>query len=174
MTKTDDTEQTEQGTVDDETLDTVICGDNCEVMRQWPDECIDLVVTSPPYDDLRTYGGHEWDFYGVAWNLSRTEMPFPDESFHLVVFDPPHFDTLNDNARTAKLYGRLFGDWRCEIQSGFEEAFRVLKPFGTLIFKWNSTCIPVDEIIQLSGKTPLFGHKTGRQSKTHWMAFLKA
>ena len=51
--------------------DSVICGDNCEVMRQWPDECVDLVVTSPPYDDLRTYGGHEWDFYGAAWNLAR-------------------------------------------------------------------------------------------------------
>lgn len=56
-------------------LDSVICGDNCEVMRQWPDECIDLVVTSPPYDDLRTYGGHEWDFYGVAWNLARLLKP---------------------------------------------------------------------------------------------------
>ncbi len=52
-------------------VDSVICGDNCEVMRQWPDECVDLVVTSPPYDDLRTYGGHEWDFYGAAWNLAR-------------------------------------------------------------------------------------------------------
>jgi site-specific DNA-methyltransferase (adenine-specific) len=52
-------------------LDKIICGDNCEVMRQMPSESIDLVVTSPPYDDLRTYGGHEWDFYGVAWNLAR-------------------------------------------------------------------------------------------------------
>lgn len=56
-------------------LDSVICGDNCEVMRQWPDECIDLVVTSPPYDDLREYGKHEWDFYGVAWNLARLLKP---------------------------------------------------------------------------------------------------
>lgn len=56
-------------------LDSVICGDNCEVMRQWSDECIDLVVTSPPYDDLREYGKHEWDFYGVAWNLKRILKP---------------------------------------------------------------------------------------------------
>lgn len=53
----------------------IICGDNCEVMRQMPSESIDLVVTSPPYDDLRTYGGHEWDFYGVAWNLKRLLKP---------------------------------------------------------------------------------------------------
>lgn len=56
-------------------LDTIICGDNCEVMRQMPSESIDLVVTSPPYDDLRTYGGHSWDFYGVAWNLKRLLKP---------------------------------------------------------------------------------------------------
>jgi site-specific DNA-methyltransferase (adenine-specific) len=52
-------------------INTIICGDNCEVMRKMPSESIDLVVTSPPYDDLRTYGGHSWDFYGVAWNLKR-------------------------------------------------------------------------------------------------------
>jgi site-specific DNA-methyltransferase (adenine-specific) len=56
-------------------LDRIICGDNCEVMRKLPSESIDLVVTSPPYDDLRTYGGHSWDFYGVAWNLKRLLKP---------------------------------------------------------------------------------------------------
>jgi DNA modification methylase len=56
-------------------LDRIICGDNCEVMRTMPSESIDLVVTSPPYDDLRTYGGHSWDFYGVAWNLKRLLKP---------------------------------------------------------------------------------------------------
>jgi site-specific DNA-methyltransferase (adenine-specific) len=52
-------------------LDKIYCGDNCELLGQLPRECIDLVVTSPPYDDLRTYGGHSWDFFGVAWQLKR-------------------------------------------------------------------------------------------------------
>ena len=56
-------------------LDTIILGDNCEVMRQMPSESIDLVVTSPPYDDLRTYGGHSWDFEGVAQQLWRLIKP---------------------------------------------------------------------------------------------------
>lgn len=56
-------------------LDSVVLGDNCEVMRQWPGGSVDLVVTSPPYDDLRTYGGHSWDFFGVAWNLKRLLKP---------------------------------------------------------------------------------------------------
>jgi len=54
---------------------TLYCGDNCEVMLEMPPASVDLVVTSPPYDDLRTYGGHSWDFYGVAWNLKRLLKP---------------------------------------------------------------------------------------------------
>lgn len=53
----------------------IICGDNCDELGKMPRECVDLVVTSPPYDDLRTYGGHSWDFYGVAWQLKRVLKP---------------------------------------------------------------------------------------------------
>lgn len=56
-------------------LDTIICGDNCEVLAGFPAECIDLVVTSPPYDDLRTYGGHSWDFPRLASELTRVLKP---------------------------------------------------------------------------------------------------
>ena len=36
---------------------------NCiEGMKLLDDNCIDLTVTSPPYDDLRSYKGCEWDF----------------------------------------------------------------------------------------------------------------
>jgi DNA modification methylase len=56
-------------------INQIICGDNCDVLGTFPRACIDLVVTSPPYDDLRTYGGHSWDFYGVAWQLKRVLKP---------------------------------------------------------------------------------------------------
>jgi site-specific DNA-methyltransferase (adenine-specific) len=35
------------------------------------DECIDLTVTSPPYDNLRTYNGFKFDFTGIAKELYR-------------------------------------------------------------------------------------------------------
>lgn len=54
---------------------TIYTGDNVETLRQFPDACIDLVVTSPPYDNLRTYGGHTWDFEGVARELTRVLKP---------------------------------------------------------------------------------------------------
>ena len=50
---------------------TIICGDCLEVMKDWPDGCVDLVVTSPPYDDLRDYKGYSFDFEGIAQQLYR-------------------------------------------------------------------------------------------------------
>ena len=40
-------------------------------MRMLPDNCIDLTVTSPPYDNLRKYNGIEWDFETTAKELYR-------------------------------------------------------------------------------------------------------
>lgn len=54
---------------------TLYCGDNVAVMSEMEAESIDLVVTSPPYDNLRTYGGHKWDFEGVAGQLKRLLKP---------------------------------------------------------------------------------------------------
>jgi site-specific DNA-methyltransferase (adenine-specific) len=55
---------------------TLYHGDNVQTMREAiPDASIDLVVTSPPYDNLRTYGGHTWDFEGLAAQLWRTIKP---------------------------------------------------------------------------------------------------
>ena len=56
-------------------IDKIHCGDNCDLVAKIPRESVDLVVTSPPYDDLRQYGGHSWDFYGIAWQLARTLKP---------------------------------------------------------------------------------------------------
>lgn len=45
--------------------------DCLEGMKQLENECIDLVVTSPPYDDLRNYNGFSFDFEGIATELYR-------------------------------------------------------------------------------------------------------
>jgi site-specific DNA-methyltransferase (adenine-specific) len=39
------------------------------------DASIDLTVTSPPYDNLRLYKGHDWDFAGVAREVWRVTKP---------------------------------------------------------------------------------------------------
>ena len=46
-------------------------GDCLEVMKEFPDNSVDLTVTSPPYDNLRTYNGYSWDFENIAKELFR-------------------------------------------------------------------------------------------------------
>ena len=49
-----------------------IFNENClYTMNRMPDNLIDLTVTSPPYDDLRTYNGYCFDFENVAKELFR-------------------------------------------------------------------------------------------------------
>lgn len=52
-------------------LDMVICGDCVEEMRKMEDCCIDLTVTSPPYDDMRDYDGFAFDAESTARELYR-------------------------------------------------------------------------------------------------------
>jgi len=49
----------------------IINGHNIEVLKTFPDECIDLTVTSPPYDDLRDYKGYTFNFEELAHELYR-------------------------------------------------------------------------------------------------------
>ncbi len=100
-------------------------------------------------------------------------MPFPDEHFKMVVFDPPHLNKLGQDSWMAQKYGVLFPTWEEDIRQGFSEAMRVLASFGTLILKWNETQITTSKLIDIIGTPPLFGHPSGKNSKTHWMAFMK-
>lgn len=101
-------------------------------------------------------------------------LPHEDESFNLVVFDPPHLNHLaGDKSWLVKKYGKLPEDFKTELKEGFSECFRVLKPGGTLIFKWSESDIKVSEILPLAPIKPLFGHKSGKQQKTHWIVFYK-
>jgi len=100
------------------------------------------------------------------------KMDFPDNTFSLVVFDPPHL-RAGLSGYMGKKYGSLEKTWPVDLKAGFDECMRVLRPQGTLIFKWNESQIKVSEIINIFGCEPLFGHRTLQTSKTIWMAFMK-
>lgn len=70
----------------------------------------------------------------------------------------------------AKKYGKLSDNWKDDIKKGFSECMRVLKPNGTLIFKWNEEQIKLSEILPLFSEKPIFGN---RRAKTHWLVFMK-
>jgi DNA modification methylase len=57
---------------------TILQGDSVECLSGLEADSIDLCVTSPPYDDIRTYGrpdGVKWDFEGTANQLKRVLKP---------------------------------------------------------------------------------------------------
>lgn len=98
-------------------------------------------------------------------------MPFDDEIFDLVVFDPPHLKWAGPNSIMKAQYGQLAKDsFKGDISLGFEECMRVLKPTGTLIFKWSDVQVPVKEILDNIYYKPLFGDQRG---KTRWIVFVK-
>ena len=104
---------------------------------------------------------------------SFTALPFPDNSFYHVVFDPPHLVRAGDDAWLTLKYGKLPQDWQSVIKQGFSECMRVLKPNGTLIFKWSDVQVTTREVIDAIGTDPLYGHRSGKKMNTHWMVFMK-
>lgn len=98
------------------------------------------------------------------------KMDYADNTFDLVVFDPPHLNKAGKNSWLAQKYGVLADNWQEDIKAGFEECFRVLRPFGTLVFKWNEVQIPFSEVVKLAPEEPLFGDK---RVNTRWVVFCK-
>ena len=99
-----------------------------------------------------------------------TSMAYPQNTFSVVVFDPPHLIHAGGNSWLAKKYGTLPADWKKCLSKGFKECFRVLKPSGVLIFKWNSEQIPFADVIKLAPQKPLLGDQRG---KTRWIVFVQ-
>lgn len=129
------------------------------------------------YCDKRILKPGEFEFrpnFSVCPNVvsNFTSLPYRDGQFFLVVFDPPHLK-MGKTARMVGRYGNLEGNWREEIRKGLTECYRVLAPRGTLIFKWNNAQFLYSEILSLVPLKPLFGHRTGRHSRTLWMCFFK-
>lgn len=99
------------------------------------------------------------------------ELPFEDNTFYMVVFDPPHLIHAGKDSWLAKKYGILNSEtWQSDLAKGFDEAMRVLKPNGTLVFKWNDDQIKLHRVLETISYKPLFGDK---RSKTHWLVFMK-
>jgi site-specific DNA-methyltransferase (adenine-specific) len=65
-------------------LNKLFTGDNIQFCKELPADCIDLIVTSPPYDNMRSYknkqdeqnyNGYSFDFEGLAKELYRVMKP---------------------------------------------------------------------------------------------------
>jgi DNA modification methylase len=84
-------------------------GDNLDHMRTLADKSVHLVVTSPPYDDLRTYGGYSWNFEALVPEILRVLVPGG-----LVVW------IVNDEKKKGSESGSSFRQALFFIQQGFK------------------------------------------------------
>ena len=81
----------------------IICRDNVELLKTFPDECIDVVVTSPPYDALRDYNGYQLDLHGLGEQLLRV---LKDGGICVMVIQ----DSTKDFAKSLTSF-RTIVDW---------------------------------------------------------------
>ena len=49
----------------------LVAGDAVEILKSWNEACVDLTVTSPPYDKLRNYNGYSFDAESMLSAIHR-------------------------------------------------------------------------------------------------------
>lgn len=107
------------------------------------------------------------------------DLPYPDESFNLVVFDPPHpirpGGMAGITGATLRKWGCLHAEtWQDDLSSGFSELWRVLRPGGTLVFKFNDESADFRDVLELAPAPPLFGTSVNDgRTETRWFVFYK-
>lgn len=97
-------------------LNKIICGDALEVMQQMPNQCVDLVCTSPPYNlNIRKTFGNTQNWKGKANNLKLQSQGY---------------DQHKDNMPEEK-----YIVWQNSI---LKECYRLLKDDGAIFYnhKW--------------------------------------
>lgn len=109
----------------------------------------------------------------TARNTKRGYGKSRDGTAERVCTVNPHLLNVGDSSWLAKKYGKLDQNWPAMLYDGFVECMRVLKTDGVLIFKWAESDIPAEKVWKAIGEKPLFGHHSGKRSKTFWACFMK-
>lgn len=105
-------------------INQIIQGNCVAVMCSFPDDVIDLTVTSPPYDNLREYEGYTFNFTAIARELYRVTKPGG-----VVVW------VVGDETKDGGETGTSF-----EQALGFRDAgFRI---FDTMVYEKTGTSYP--------------------------------
>lgn len=99
----------------DDFINKIICGDSIETMKRMPAGCIDLVVTSPPYNLKNSTGNGMKDGRGGKWSSAA------------LIHGYSHYD---DNMPHAK-----YVEWQ---RANITEMHRLLKDDGAIFYnhKW--------------------------------------
>jgi modification methylase len=101
-------------------INRIICGDCLSVMKQMPDECLDLVVTSPPYNLKNSTGNGMKDGRGGKWKNAALVNGYSHHNDNM-----PHKEyaqwqrnCLTEMFRLIKNDGAIFYNHKWRVQAG--------------------------------------------------------
>lgn len=96
-------------------LDRILCGDSLQIMKRIPDESVDLIVTSPPYNLKNSTGNGMKDGRGGKWKNARLVNGYAAHHDNM-----PHAEYVS---------------WQ---RACLAEMYRVIKPTGAIFYnhKW--------------------------------------
>lgn len=104
----------------DDFVNKIICGDCISVMKQMPDECLDLVVTSPPYNLKNSTGNGMKDGRGGKWKNAALVNGYSHHNDNM-----PHEEyvqwqrnCLSEMFRLIKNDGAIFYNHKWRVQAG--------------------------------------------------------
>ena len=101
-------------------LNTFICGDSIDVMKTFPDESIDLIVTSPPYNLLNSTGNGMKDGRGGKWSNARLVNGYANHNDRMPYEEYVKWqrDCLTEMMRITKNDGAIFYNHKWRVQNG--------------------------------------------------------
>lgn len=104
----------------DDFINKIICGDSMEIMKQIPAGCIDLVVTSPPYNLKNSTGGGMKGGHGAKWPRAALINGYSNYDDNI-----PHDKyvewqraNLTEMLRVIKDDGAIFYNHKWRVQGG--------------------------------------------------------
>jgi len=101
-------------------LDKIICGDSLDVMRKMPNKCLDLVVTSPPYNLKNSTGNGMKDGRGGKWAGAALVNGYShyDDNIPNDKYAEWQFNCLTEMYRLLKDDGAIFYNHKWRVQDG--------------------------------------------------------
>src|SRR4030042_4915089 len=101
-------------------LNKIICGDCLEVMKQMPDDSIDLVVTSPPYNLRNSTGNGMKDGRGGKWKNAALQNGYThhDDCMPHKEYAKWQHKCLTEMMRVINDQGAIFYNHKWRVQDG--------------------------------------------------------
>ncbi len=98
----------------------IICGDALEIMKKIPDESLDLIVTSPPYNLKNSTGNGMKDGRGGKWKNAELINGYADydDCMPNDEYDMWQRDCIKEMLRLIKNNGAIFYNHKWRVQAG--------------------------------------------------------